>query len=426
MSPSRTTRPQRVASVDHEVEVDGLASPGSFTASPAAADHRPDDEHRHVKPGRPSPLKLSSAILLCPEAVMALDGKSMRGRYEDAEWISLFKGIERTAKLRLTSIPPTLASTFVALAEEAPSSRIRDLFVRAIGHGDAAAREEIESMGPWAAMQGGLFGDLPAGTTHWTAHFVEIEAASKSADRFLGEKAYAQAADALAADPRLQVYLTDQALTMLRTASGEERALLARAAGALEVLLSSAARNDVTSHADRQSEESFEWLIEPGPDGQLNVGRAWVRRMVEKLGQGTLEGLIGLAQDPMKPNRTFVDLTTLKRWHSGKVFPSVNKLSPLLKSVLADRKRTEYDLELKRYGCAFGSAVRIHKCLGLVRLVDLKLRAAGHAPGMMEVLAHNSPDDWARMRYVFWLNHWQSRGLDEGWAGKQCPPITVT
>ncbi len=344
---------------------------------------------------------------------MALDGRSLRGLFLDAGYISLFRSIERAVKLNLQEPPPTLLRTLGDLLKTARPTRIREMFVRALLDGDDAAKAELASMGSWAVFQESFRHDMAESQILWTQQFIDIERASKDADLHLSEKRYDSAADALSSDPQLRIYLTDRALITLRSATTDGQATMARAAGALEVLLASAARNDVVSRADRKSDESFEWMLSPGPSGACQLGRAWARRVVSELGPGTLEGLLELAQDPSKPHKSFVDHATLKRWHSGKTFPSVNKASSLLKVVLTNRKArtdpsTDIDLQMERFGCALGSAIRIHKCLELLGLIDGKLRDAGHDARLVHLLGHESPSDWARMRYSSWLDHWQS------------------
>lgn len=365
---------------------------------------------RRIAAGRPKPLNLSGAILLAPESVMVLEGRSLRGLFQEAGELSLFRGFEGALHAGQADIPPGLAKRITAIAEKVPPSPLQDLVIRAFGQRDPAARAELGEMGQWAVFQVSWFENAPEDQPRWTEQFVEIEGASKGADQHLRNCDFVSAAAALSLDPRLRAYLTDQALASLAAATDQVDALPSRTAGALEVLLSNVAWVDIATRAIRSSNESFDWLLETGPDGQCNPGRQFTRRMVERLGPGTLEGLLEQAIDPAYPSRQFVDLSTLKRWNRGEIFPSQKKVDRLVKAILKIRMSdAEAKVELARLGNAFGAARRMHKCLELVRMPEKPPLLGGRPAGVMRLLRSDSPEAWARTRYAFWLKHWQSQ-----------------
>jgi len=364
--------------------------------------------HR-IAAGRPKPLTFSNAILLSPESVLLLDGLSMRGHFEAAGKLSLLKGLERLQRLGLENIPSKLSKEIAALAADAPPSPFLDLCIRAFSKLDPAARAEMSKVGLWQLFHEARFEPVSAGAACWTAQFVEIANASKQADSLMAVWDFSGASAALSGHSQLCRYLTNRALQSLAEAKSDVDALPSRFAGAMEVLLSNVARMDVETRKVRQSDETFEWLFHADRDGRCNPGRQFTRRLVERLGPGTLEGFLSQASDPLHPNREFIDLATLKRWSSGQRFPSRDKIGPLLKSVLKARlNEVDAAIELERFGNAYGSARRIHKALELVAMCDTRPMPDGRATGVLRMLDSDSAECWVRSRYPYWLKHWQN------------------
>lgn len=362
-----------------------------------------------IAAGRPKPLTFSNSILLSPESVLLLDGKSMRGQFEKAGKLSLLRGVERVQRLGLENIPSKVSKGIAALAAKAPPSPFRDLFIRAFSMMEPAAQTKISELGLWGMFHGACFEPVPVDALYWTTQFVEIANASKQADSLMAVWDFAGTSAALSNNSLLRHNLTDRALESLADAKSDVDALPSRFAGAMEVLLSNVARMDIETRKVRQSDESFEWLFLAGQDGRCNPGRQFTRRLVERLGPGTLEGFLAQASDPCQPNREFVDLATVKRWNGGLRFPSRDKIGPLLRSILKARlNEVDAAIELERFGNAYGSARRIHKALELVSMCDARPMPDGRATGVLQLLGSDSAESWVHTRYPYWLKHRRS------------------
>lgn len=329
----------------------------------------------------------------------------------------MLKGLERAIELDRMPLPPKLTHSFKVIASRVPPDATRDLVLRAVCDGDPTAQLELASLGIWALTQAARYGDGGGGES-WIQQFVEIEYASKRADSLLSAGDFAGAADALAADATLRCYLTDLALARLAGASDLVDALPCRIAGICEMLLSNVARVDIESRQQRASDDSFAWLL----TGKLNEpampGRQLTKRTVKHLGPGTLEGLLSRAST--LPDRDEVNLSTLKRWNCGRDFPSRRKFGNLVKPILSLHSSRQSDgPDLVRYGYDYWAARRLHKTLELVRKCAA-LPLTGERPtGLLSLLGGNSPESWARARYVHWLEIWTEtrRQGSATWAG---------
>lgn len=369
----------------------------------------PKASRNRITAGMPKALTFSNAILLSPESVMLLDGQSMRGQFEKTGNLSLLRGMERAQRLGLDKIPSKLSEAIAALAVKAPPTLFSELFIRAFGDLEHAAQREISELGLWAAFHGACFEPVPVGADCWTTQFVEVANASKHADSLMAVGDFPGTSAEISGNELMRHYLTDRALDSLARARTDVDALPSRFVGAMEVLLSNAARMDIETRKVRQSDETFEWLLLADRDGECKPGKQFTRRMVKQFGTGTLEGLLAQACDSSYPNRELVDLASLKRWNSGKTFPSRGKIGLLLRSILKARlSTTEAEIELDRYGNAYGAARRIHKGLELVRMVDTRTMPDRKATGVLQLLNSDSAETWVRTRYPYWLKHWHA------------------
>lgn len=265
-------------------------------------------------------------------------------------------------------------------------------------------------MGLWLCWKAGLGGSVRPHQRIAIDHAVEVEQASLQALGCLTEGAYGQAADLVAANPLIRCYANDASLARLSCAESHVAALPARAACLCEFLLSQIARVEVQIASARPaiSNAVFGALLDGDPARRCNPGGVLVRSIQARFGATSLEGLLKLNAGSTEP--AVIDESTLKRWSSGAVFPSNDKVAHLIRSVLQTTQASADDGQavLDYFGEQYWAARRLHKLLEIARQL---YRSAPASFGWQEMLGDTTPDAWCRRRYPFWVEHWKRQGL---------------
>jgi hypothetical protein len=347
-------------------------------------------------------------FLLAPVADLQLDGLSMRSACKAEGKEYLFKLLDRVMKPTAAPSQERQPRWLNAMLSSLPAGNaVGDVLKRASA-GDEAARAEIDGMGLWLCWRAGLGQSVRPHLRIAVDHAVEVEQASLEALRCLTEGAYGQAADAVAANPTIRCYANDVALARLSGAESQLAALPARAACLCEFLLSQVARVEVRISPARPavSNAAFGALLAGDPVKRCNPGGVLIRSIQEWFGATSLEGFLKLNAGSRAP--AVIDESTLKRWSSGAVFPSSDKVGHLIRSVLqaTQAPAAEGQAVLDYFGEQYWAARRLQKLLEIARQLH---RSAPASFGWQEMLGDTTPDAWCRRRYPSWVAHWNGQ-----------------
>ena len=194
----------------------------------------------------------------------------------------------------------------------------------------------------------------------------------------------------------------------LAAATDATGALPARAAGLCEFLLGQIARFDITLSAvgyKRPNEDFSHLLTRSGGKHACRPGVALMRWLKMRLGKQTTESLLALDS-----RRQIWDESTLKRWSSGREFPSEISLESFINSVARSLPEEDRGALLKDAGMQFWASRRLHKTLKIAKFCFFQGADSSYLE--KQFLNNESVDQWARQRYDYWLQHWRACPTD--------------
>lgn len=200
--------------------------------------------------------------------------------------------------------------------------------------------------------------------------------------------------------------LSAASINRLSSATSDKEALLARAVGLCEVLLSQVARVECLTLGWADYEGGFAHLTEFESGQPCNPGRQLFSRVRSLMGAKTLAEL--LKQAASHAGYT-PDERTVKRWSAGREFPRSEKLDQFIDSINAYRATTgDVPVPYARIQAQYWAAKRLQKLLELARLpweAEPQNQDA-HRP-WSEMMNHDSAEAWIKARYPFWQKHWK-------------------
>lgn len=356
---------------------------------------------QRISRGKPSPLTLSSLILLSPESALKFDDLPIRGLFEQSGNASLYKVIKNAEKKKsmLQTIPPSLKS---ALCDAQVFQPVLANTVLLAFSGDPEAKRELDALGHWAAYRRSR-DHAERNELILIDQYVKVEAACLDIDTCLTAQRWADAADLARLNPLVRPYLGDAALDTLAGAKTFQEELLPRFAGLLEFLLSQIALFDHAITTQSTQPEGFEHLLVSGSDDQIQPGRGFVHWFMRRLGVDSLSGLLDLDSRSRS-----LDESTLKRWSSAAEFPSEGTVREFVEAVLAGTAKTakeESNALWRQSSTQYWAARRLNRTLKLAE--PLFSSTPETSSWGTRLLGAKTAAQWARQRYSWWHEHWR-------------------
>lgn len=366
---------------------------------------------RKLAMGKPKLLALSSFILLGVEAMMKLDGITIRNIWASQGRESTYLRAQRLIEQRVEQLPNTLKSSLVEAFSELPESVLKSTLLQALD-GDQDAMNAINAMGEWEVFQKSVSSSGYTGISSWVDQLVELEKASKAVDLHLSKGDFARAAALATESSALRPYLTSVALEKLGNAKNAKDALFARVAGLCEVLLSQIARVERLNTNWPKPEDGFAHLIQFKEGELCEPGKLlflWIKKV---LGAKTLAELRVQATRNGIP---VIDESTLKRWNSGREFPRGEKFEQFITALEAHRKSIAGEaVPTDRIYGQYRAARRLQKLLDLANLPwGEELRIQKAVRPWSEMMGYESAHMWIQARYPFWQDYWDQTLRDE-------------
>lgn len=363
---------------------------------------------RRPSVGRPKPLSFSSVFLLTPESQMKLDGFSLRAAFKADGKEYLYKVFDQVMQGRWKGSPEAILRLWKRIfsqSRELPPPDVLKL-IRAL-EGDSMAQAEVAAWGDWGAYRAGVSDRLTPYQLAEVNLCIEIEQASCDALLHLQHERFGQTADAIRTEPVIRPYMNDAALLGLANATSPITALPARVAGMCEFLLAQAAFLDAMTAQDRQPHDpaSYADLLGDQQDSRCSPGRElirWLQRLLECESLGDL-----LRRSTDQRADTVIDDSTVKRWSSGAVFPSHDKLGQLVIPILRTSGVTpQTEGKLQAIELRHRAARRLNQILEHARRLDQLEASRG---GWIRMLDDTTLEAWCRRRYPTWLAHWREQ-----------------
>jgi hypothetical protein len=292
-------------------------------------------------------------------------------------------------------------------------SSILDDVLAAIS-GDAVAQAKLDATGMWA-VAAECYG---LQELKWWAeaatHCAEVEQASVRACRLMDDKDYFGLFNEVAGNARLCLYFTSSALAVLRTAQADSVVLAVRGAAMLEFLLAQVARLAVmvlNDHSKRALASTFEAFLAQDVRGHANPGFVLFRWFKGAFGVKSIKQM--MTTDPRSPLEDVEPLpseATLKRWSSGKNFPSEREFRSLVLAIANGWKdASQAEARCRHVAAHYYIARRMDALLDVVRFIVETERKAVGSSSILSLLEASSPDDWMREGFQRWLVHWRSQ-----------------
>lgn len=352
---------------------------------------------RFINPfeGRTKALELSGLFLFDPTVEMKLGGSPLRSLYVEMGKESLYKSLERSAKLK-TPWSARLSDELVGLL---PPSIRGD--VRAMLAGDEAVAQRRGIVGVWS----GYFNVLESLKTQpLHAHeqlTVDIERACVDAADLCNKGCFVDAAKLLADNPLMSNFLWPTALEAIASATTFQCLLPARASVALEVRLSIMACWDVQLQvADGEvSKSNFAFLLpSPRQEGKNSVS-LFFRWLLEKAGASTIRAL----SEDKRLFSSSIDLGTLGAWSRGTNLPKWSYLKRISDALFGadEADETQRMYWATTYFNFIGYYAEL--LVGAAQRVVGTPAADALTPWPTLPFGHCSIESWFHSRYQHWL-----------------------
>lgn len=352
---------------------------------------------RFINPleGRAKPLELSGLFLFDPTVEMKLAGTPLRSLYVEMGKESLYKSLERSAKLKT----PWSARLSDELSKLLPPS-IQDDMLAMLG-GDEAVAQHRGIKGLWSLY---FYAHESSRTQPLHAHeqlTIDIERACFDAAGLCNEECFADAARVLADDPLMRNFLWPTALEAIAAATSFQHLLPARASVALEVRLSILACWDVQLQTEggEAGKSNFAFLLpSPHRSGKNSVSLLF-RWLLKKAGASTIRAL----SEDARLVSSRIDSGTLGAWSRGTNLPKW----PYLKGMSDALFGADEAGETQRMYWAATYVNFIGYYAEFLSEAAKKIARTPEADSLQPwptfPFGHSSIESWFHNRYQYWL-----------------------
>lgn len=352
---------------------------------------------RFINPfdGRAKALELSGLFLFDPTVELKLGGNPLRSLYVEMDKESLYKSLERSAKLKMPW-SQRLSDDVIKLL---PLSIQEDM--RAMLGGDESIAQRRGIVGLWSFYFYALE-SLRIQPLH--AHeqlTIDIERACFDAAALCDQGCFAEAARLLADDPLMRNFLWPAALEAIAAAPSFQRLLPVRASVTLEARLSIMACWDVQLQvaAGEVEKSNFAFLL-PSPHRRgKNSVSLFFRWLLEKAGVSTIRAL----SEDLRLVSSSIDIGTLGAWSRGTNLPKWSYLKTISDALFGADETDETQrvywaatyLNFIGYYAEFLSEAA--KKVAGTSAADALL------PWPTMPFGHCSIESWFQSRYQYWL-----------------------
>jgi len=355
--------------------------------------------------GRPKPLELCSVFLLMPASDLLIDGISFRAGFKSIGSESLFRSLEKVRRQGEGRPALRLVARLVHLLGARQSVPLLGV-IRGALSGDEAAKRAADELGFWECLNAGFSNSVHPLRSASAIHYVSVEARCKGAFLSLLRADFRGAAEQLAADQVASMYMSPAALRHLASATSQNEALPARVAGMCDFLIANAALAEgALRHRDAvvQHGGDFAALLSGDQGEPCRPGRALVHALMREFNVRSLNALLSLDLSET------LDDSTLKRWSSGREFPSELFLGFAASLFSQHLEETAAELALDVLSHRYWAARRLQRVLDIGRRLHWSGSSTRLPSGWTALLQEEAaPDDWCRLRFSHWQLHWSS------------------
>jgi hypothetical protein len=352
---------------------------------------------RFINPfsGRAKAIELSGLFLFDPIVEVKLGGNPLRGLFVEMDKESLYKRLERSAKLGVPWSKRLSNEVFELL----PPQMHEEMRAMLAGDESIAQREGI--VGLWTCyfyMTRSLMGNPLDSHEQWT---MDIERACVDAATLCDRGEFAGAARLLANDPLMRHFLWPAALEAIEKSPSRQGLHPVRAAVALEVRLSIMACWDVQLQVAAGNVETanFACLL-PSPNSKAkNAIGLFFRWLLEKAGVSTITAL----SEDVRLAGVSVDIGTLGAWSRGTNLPIWSYLK-VISVALFGVVETE-ETQRMYWAATYFNFVGYYaeSIVSLVGKMETTTAALALAPWPTFPFGHDSIESWFGSRYQYWL-----------------------
>lgn len=347
----------------------------------------------------------SGPFLLSPEVDLKLLGSSMRGIFIENGWESLFKRIERLKNTK-KELPPALIKDLLTLL---PASPWKNDFVAALS-GDVEAQQRIHAMGEWKCFIAGFGLNSEKEHSYWLQFTVELEQASQKPAHMISAGQLDEVLAVLQADELLRTILWPEACDIWgsKRKSDELEPLLVSMV--LEVRLSQLAAMDVgfmQKYPTEAKGRAFFLQLLPTSGG---YGHTPTRQLMNWLkNQVGAKSLMEIFENPQLAAIGELDISTLKRWSSGRRYPSRELLDKVSNAVFGDPHSPL--LGVLDTGVRYLNLIGYMAEIFTEKALELKGTPSEplFAPWPRLPFGYPSFESWCQERYPVWLKFHQER-----------------
>lgn len=354
---------------------------------------------RYINPfeGRAKRINLSGLFLFDPDVALRLGGRSTRMIFADMGRESLFKGLERAA--RLGRFSKGLKDELLELMPRTIQGHMRAAF-----DGSEVAAKHFAGIGPWEAYALGAARDEAGNSEAISASMqflCDVERASRRAIELCRDGRFLDASEALANDELMKHFMPPALLCGFAEVVKFEDLLLLRVAVALEVWLSLLAIWDIEARpADIDDEGSYVSLLIPE---EGSVGKNSIALLFDWLLKAAqVPSAVALARDA-RLRKIGIDGGTLGAWSRGTNFPRSSYTKVISNALLCSDDAVAFK--------AICAVARQLNFLGYVAqhfqnmIAGLKGADVGNrvTPWPYLPFGYDTIESWLRGRYPFWL-----------------------
>jgi hypothetical protein len=351
--------------------------------------------------GRAKTLELSGLFLFDPIVEMKLGGNPLRSLYVEMDKESLYKRLERSAKLDI----PWSARLSNDVIELLPPLIQEDM--RAMLAGDESVAQRAGIVGHWTCYFYAI-GSSSERALHsheqWT---IDIERACVGAATLCNQGLFADAAWLLATDPLMRNFLWPAALEAIEKSPSFQGLLPVRVSVALEARLSIMACWDVQLQvaAGNIKTSNFAILL-PSQNSKANspIGLLF-RWLLEKAGVSTIKAL----SENVRLASLCIDIGTLGAWSRGTNLPKWSYLKSMSVALFGDVETEE--TQRMYWAATYFNFVGYHADFVSERAKKLHGTPAADAsaPWPTMPFGHCSIESWFTSRYQYWLEFHRHR-----------------
>lgn len=358
---------------------------------------------RFINPfgGKAKAIELSGLFLFDPTVDMKLEGYPVRGLYVEMGKESLYKRLERSAKMKLPW-SQRLADDVIQLLP-LPISEA----VRAMLRGDDSVAHRMGIVGLW----GFYFHTLESCRIYpLHAHeqlIMDIERACVDAAALFDQGRFVEAAKLLAADPLMRNFVWPAALEAMGVSPTIQGLLPARASVSLETRLSIMACWDVQLQVAAGDVETsnFAFLLpSSNPRGKNSVSLLF-QWLLEKAGVSTIKAL---SEDARLVSLN-IDVGTLGAWSRGTNFPKWSYLKSMSDALFGVTETQE--TQRVYWAAVYFNFIGYYADLlseGAKKVAGTS-SADAFAPWPAMPFGHCSIQSWFSVRYQYWLDFHRRR-----------------